>query len=105
MLMTVSSRGILKTLITLGCLGFIVWYFFANSEELAILGDLRLSAVAALLALRLPYLLAHSARYHLVIRKCSGQPLPYVEWFRIYIIGRFLNTFVPRPATSIASTP
>ena len=40
--------------------------------------------------------LVNALRRRLVLQKCSGQQIPLRPWIRLFVVGRFLGTFVPQ---------
>lgn len=85
-----------RWLLLLLCVGFIIYFFNANREGLSLLLNIRPGEVIALLAMQLVYLLLLSYRQKGVLEKCSGIRIGFRAWFRIFILGRFLNAMMPQ---------
>lgn len=75
---------------------YLLRFFYTNKDSLEIAFSLKLTSILSLLALILLYCLLNSYRFQLVLEKCSTKKLPFFPWFRIFILGRFLNTFFPQ---------
>ncbi|MDJ0951019.1 MAG: lysylphosphatidylglycerol synthase transmembrane domain-containing protein [Alphaproteobacteria bacterium] len=90
-LSTVISWSVL-----IGCAGFILHFFSSDRQSLALLAGISPAQIAVLVLLHVVYLGLHGYRYQVVLQKCSGRALAYLAWFRIYVIGRFLNLVVPQ---------
>ena len=52
--------------------------------------------VALIMILQVLYLMPESYRQQIVIESSSATTLRWFPWFRIFIVGRFLNTIVPQ---------
>lgn len=88
-------RGLSAALL-LASVSYIVWYFSANSEELKRLREFAVWAAVAILALQIIYLVPQAARYRLVLERHSRNHVPWLVWFRLFVVGRLLNTVVPQ---------
>jgi uncharacterized membrane protein YbhN (UPF0104 family) len=67
-----------------------------RGEELNALADLAPAAVAWLVVQQLAYLLAQSGRFHVVLVRFAERPVGFAPWLRLFVLGRFLNLFVPQ---------
>lgn len=67
-----------------------------RGEDLAVLGGLEAWAVVALVAMQLAYLVVQSGRFHVVLARLAGRPVGFWPWLRLFVLGRFLNLFVPQ---------
>lgn len=67
-----------------------------RGEELSALRDLAPAAVAGLVAQQLAYLVAQSGRFHVVLVRFAERPVGFWPWLRLFVLGRFLNLFVPQ---------
>ena len=76
--------------------GFMVHFFSTNREEVRLLLNIRPGEAVTLILLHLVYFVLHGYRYRIVLVKCSGRALGFYPWFRLFILGRFLNTMVPQ---------
>jgi uncharacterized membrane protein YbhN (UPF0104 family) len=68
----------------------------ARGEDLRTIAELRPGYVAALLAMQVLYLIVQSARFHVVLVRFAERPVGFWPWTRMFVIGRFLNLFVPQ---------
>lgn len=67
-----------------------------SGEELRSLRDISVAASVGLVAFQVLYLGVQSARFHVVIARFAEHPVGFWPWTRIFVIGRFLNLFVPQ---------
>lgn len=89
-------RNAISWLIVIGCAGFIAHFFIARREQVDLLARISPADVAYLVLLHFVYLAVHGYRYQAVLQKCSGRLVAFVAWFRIYVIGQFLNLAIPQ---------
>lgn len=89
-------KSIIRWTIAIGCLAYIAFFFWQQQEHLQVVVSLNPGLIVLVLVLLLSYYPLQSFRYHLVIEKCSGVGVPVWIWFRIFILGLFLNNFVPQ---------
>ena len=90
----------LKTFVrwTIGvlCLGYIAYFFWQRKDQVELAFSLSPMSILLLFLLSLTYNLVQSYRYQFVLEKCSGVALSFGTWFQIFILGIFLNTFIPQ---------
>ena len=67
-----------------------------GADELALLRRLDPFAAIALVALQVAYLVVQSGRFHVVLVRLAEHPVGFWPWLRLFVIGRFLNLFVPQ---------
>ena len=67
-----------------------------RGEDLSALSALSLPALLALLALQVVYLWVQSGRFHVVLVRFARRELDFWRWFELFVLGRFLNLFVPQ---------
>lgn len=91
-----SLRKPLQWFLLILCAGFIVQFFNRNREELLVVLEIRPTYVVSLLALCSVYLILHAYRYQVVLEKCSDRQISFGSWFRLFILGRFLNSIFPQ---------
>lgn len=94
----VQSRSgrLFSWLLLVLCLGFILYFFATNQEGIRLLLQIHAGPFLALLFLQFTYLIVHGYRFQIVLEKCSGREIGFRPWFRIYVLGRFLNMIVPQ---------
>ena len=79
--------------LSLGAVAHILWH---QREAFALLGDIGAGVLIAILALKCAYFVVHCFRYQIVLEKCSGRPVAFGPWFRVYTLGNFANAIVPQ---------
>lgn len=89
-------KSIVRWVIALLCIGYIVVFFWQQRAHLEVAFRLDLPLLLLVLVLLVIYYLLYSYRYLIVIEKCSGTQVPYWGWFRLCVLGLFLNKFVPQ---------
>jgi uncharacterized membrane protein YbhN (UPF0104 family) len=67
-----------------------------RGEELSALTELAPAAVAFLVVQQLAYLVAQSGRFHVVLVRFTDRVVGFEPWLRLFVLGRFLNLFVPQ---------
>jgi uncharacterized membrane protein YbhN (UPF0104 family) len=67
-----------------------------RGEELSALAALAPAAVASLVVQQLAYLVAQSGRFHVVLVRFTDRQVGFEPWLRLFVLGRFLNLFVPQ---------
>jgi len=65
-------------------------------EDLRTVTDLRPAYLLAFLALQGMYLVVQSVRFHVVLVRFAERPVALWPWTRLFVLGRFLNLFVPQ---------
>jgi hypothetical protein len=91
-----KARRIVSWTVATICLGYIVLIFWKQRKELDIALSLNPLVIGILVALFVSLFFLHCYRYLVVLEKNSGENIPYWPWFKIYTLGRFLNTFFPQ---------
>jgi uncharacterized protein (TIRG00374 family) len=91
-----SLLGVLRWAIALTCLAYLGAVLFGQRDRIRTLLMLDPIFVFPAAVVLLSYLSLQSIRYRFILRKCSGVAMPQWQWFRIYIVGLFLNSFVPQ---------
>ena len=86
----------LSLVILTACVLFIIRLLAEQGEALRSLIAFGPSLIAALLLLAAFWNLLVAFRYKVILEKCSGRKVPYIPWFRIFILGAFLNKFIPQ---------
>lgn len=77
-------------------LGLLAWMVVRDRPALNALGDIAPADVATIMILQVLYLIPESYRQQIVIESSSDTTLRWLPWFRIFIVGRFLNTMIPQ---------
>ena len=77
-------------------LGFLIWLVLRDRPSLDALGDIEPGDLAIIMVLQLLYLVPESYRQEIVVESSSGTPIRSFHWFRIFVVGRFLNTLIPQ---------
>ena len=95
-MMSTATRKVLAWMLAVGCLvgaGVICW---RSRDQIQLAYNLAPIKIMTLLALLVVYYVLHGARYWLVLVKSSGRTIPYGSWFRIFVLGLFINKFIPQ---------
>ena len=96
----ISKLGRYKKLIRWGlaacCLGYIIWFFVKNRTDLKLVFELDPVTLVGLVCFCTVGHLIYSWRFKFVLKKCSGRSVPFLSWFKIVVLGRFLGLFVPQ---------
>ncbi len=71
----------------------LVWH---RGEDLALLRALDAASVVVLVALQALYLVVQSGRFHVVLVKLAERSVGFWPWLQLFVLGRFLNLFVPQ---------
>jgi uncharacterized protein (TIRG00374 family) len=87
---------ILRIIILLGCLAYIVRFFYTNKDDLKLVSNLGIFPIVILCGLSAVYQVIHSYRFKIIIDKCSRDNIPFKGWFRIFAQTRFLNLVIPQ---------
>ena len=89
-------RPLLRGIVLAACLLYLVDFFRSNQEQLALLLRFQASHLFVVSILFVLYFFVYSYRFQLVVEACSGQDLRFVAWFKLVVIGRFLNGLLPQ---------
>ena len=89
-------KQIIRWVLAACCVGYIVWFFIKNSEELKVVLDLPIFAVVGMGILGVLTHVIYSWRFKIILKKCSGCSIAFVPWFKMVVLGRFLSTFAPQ---------
>lgn len=73
---------------------FIVRYVVTHRADFDVLGDLTVAALVAMVAASMLYLVPQAYRYQIVLERQSGRAIGYWLWFRLFVVGQFLNMFL-----------
>jgi len=72
----------------------LLWY--KRDQVQTLLSNIRLEYILIIMAVLIIFLILQAWRYQIVIEKCSGTKIRYTTWLKLFILGRFLNRFVPQ---------
>ncbi|MBN1125812.1 MAG: flippase-like domain-containing protein [Sedimentisphaerales bacterium] len=86
-----TLRKIIQYVLLLCCALYIIRFFWKNQDSIKALLSLHLWALGMLAVLSVISLFLQSFRQRIVLHKVSAVHVPYVQWFRIFILGTFLN--------------
>ncbi|HDZ69283.1 MAG TPA: flippase-like domain-containing protein [Phycisphaerales bacterium] len=89
-------KKIFQWILAFVCLCYIVLFFCKNRDSLKVIFSLDFVAIAYLVLFYTIGLILQCYRYVVVIRKCSGSKIPFIRWFRIFILGTFLSKIIPQ---------
>ena len=94
--MTSALRRFLPWLLLAVALAATVWLVVSREDDVRTLVELDPAFLVALLLLQVVYLVVQSVRFHVVLVRFAGQPVGFWRWTKLFIIGRFLNLFIPQ---------
>ncbi|MCL1599196.1 MAG: hypothetical protein M3094_08435, partial [Actinomycetia bacterium] len=77
-------------------IGLLVWFVGRDLDSLDALGSISPIAIVVILVLQGLYLIPESYRQQVVVESAGKTRLPALGWFRIFVIGRFLNSLIPQ---------
>lgn len=83
-------------MITIVCVGAILFHFMRNADDLKKVLSLSWHQVTIIALLIFMYLFVFTGRSLAVVRKCSNRSISFFHWFGISVTGRFLSLFVPQ---------
>ncbi|RKY08093.1 MAG: hypothetical protein DRP56_04675 [Planctomycetota bacterium] len=89
-------KSYFKWLLALVCCAYIIYFFTKNKnafEQLFSLDPLFLAWLFLFCALTI---VIQAWRYLIVIEKCGQTKLPFLKWFKIFILGTFLSRIFPQ---------
>ncbi len=89
-------KKILNIIILIACVGYIIHFFWTNRDSIEVAFQMGPTLFVSLLATVIVYYISTAYRFLIIVRKCSGQALGFYAWFKVFILGRFLNLFVPQ---------
>lgn len=84
-------KAFLKITIVAACIVYIASFFYTNRDSLSIVIRMNFIKLSALILLWFCYMLIHSWRLQFILQKCSGRKIAFWQWFKILILGNFLN--------------
>ncbi len=87
---TCWKKGI-RLLILVASLAYILFFFIRNKNTLQITFSMDAKTLSAILVLQGVFLVLQSWRFQIILEKCAGIRLPFLQWMKIFILGRFLN--------------
>ncbi len=91
-----TARRIASAVVLAASVALIVWIVANDEEGLAALESVSPIAVLGLVPLLAADFTAQAYRYKLTVDEASGQQVPMWPWFRLFVIGRFLNALIPQ---------
>ncbi|MEA3511865.1 MAG: lysylphosphatidylglycerol synthase transmembrane domain-containing protein [Actinomycetota bacterium] len=77
-------------------IGLLVWFVSRDLDSLDALRTISPFAVVVILVLQGLYLIPESYRQQVVVESAGKTRLPVGAWYRIFVIGRFLNSLIPQ---------
>jgi len=89
-------KKIISWSLTICCLAYIVWFFLKNTEEMKLVFKLKPLMLIILTCLFLLSDILYSLRFRIILKKSSGQTLPFWLWYKMIILGRFLTAMAPQ---------
>jgi len=77
-------------------IAYIVYYFYHKRHDIDLVLNIRPWALFLIMAFHLVYFAIHSFRLQVVVEKFCGARLRYIHWFRLFMLGGFLNKLLPQ---------
>jgi len=78
------------------CLCYVVLFFCKNRDSLKGVLSLNFISIIYLVFFYIIVFILQCYRYRVVIHKCSGAKVPFVGWFKIFMLGMFISRIVPQ---------
>ncbi len=94
-----SFRRAAGLVIMASSVAYVGWRILSDDEARHALGSVAPTAIVGLIVLQAVYLLPQAYRYLLVLRQAADRPIPLLGWFRLFVLGRFLNSLIPQAGT------
>ncbi len=89
-------RKTLQWVLAVFCVLWVGWHFYHNRQDLALFGSLSWPILLILLGLFTLHLWLYSLGLYYVIIRCAGTKIPFIDFFKTIIIGRFLSSIAPQ---------
>ena len=92
-----NVKAIAQNIVLAVSLAYILYLFWDKRDQVrTLLVNIKLQYILVIMAVQIIFLILQAWRYQIVIEKCSGTKIPYKPWLKLFILGRFLNRFVPQ---------
>ncbi|MBN2512886.1 MAG: flippase-like domain-containing protein [Sedimentisphaerales bacterium] len=89
-------RKALQWVLAVFCVLWVGWHFYHNRQDLGLFGSLSWPILLILLGLFTLHLWLYSLNLYYVIMCCAGTKIPFIDFFKTIIIGRFLSSVAPQ---------
>jgi uncharacterized membrane protein YbhN (UPF0104 family) len=83
-------------LMVAACAGYLVFFFWSNPEQVALVGRLRGSTVLWASGFMAAYFPIYSLRYQVLLQAVAQKRLPFGYLFGLMVLSRFLNQTAPQ---------
>lgn len=91
-----SHQGLLRWLLAAVFMVLVAWYLAQHSDELYFLLNLDWRFLVLLCLTYVIYLVIYAWRFLVIMRHHQLRGIIFWKWFQIFIIGRFLNKYIPQ---------
>ncbi|MGA1979766.1 MAG: lysylphosphatidylglycerol synthase transmembrane domain-containing protein [Sedimentisphaerales bacterium] len=91
-----EHKRLIQNIIAAVCIVYIIIFFIKNKQQLQLAFNLRPLFIAALVILLVLDLAVNGLCMKIVMEKCSNVRIPVGGWYKIFLLGRFLNTVIPQ---------
>jgi len=91
-----AHQGLLRWLLAAVFVASVACYLVRHLDELSFFVDLDWRFLVLLLVTHVIYLVVHAWRFLLIMRHNTLQGITFLRWFQIFILGRFLNKYMPQ---------
>ncbi|MDH3605934.1 MAG: hypothetical protein OER12_02950, partial [Acidimicrobiia bacterium] len=95
-----TARRAVGLAVMVAAVGYVGWRILSDDEAREALVSIPAGAVAGLIALQVIYLLPQAYRYLIALRQATTRTIPALGWFRLFVVGRFLNALIPQGGTA-----
>jgi uncharacterized membrane protein YbhN (UPF0104 family) len=82
--------------LTVAAVGVLGWFVARDLDALDTLRSISVRAVIVIFVLQALYLVPESFRQQVVVESAGRTRLSPFRWFRVFVIGRFLNSLIPQ---------
>lgn len=89
-------QKLLQILLLIALLSFIIIYIFKHTDEFRVIRGIAFLDLILLLLAQFSYLLFSAWQLLIIKRKFGLSGIGFPEWFRLFLIARFLNQFLPQ---------
>jgi uncharacterized protein (TIRG00374 family) len=91
-----SYQSIITKGLMLACIVYLTHYLWINRGHLGVVFTFSVLQVISVAALITLHNFVYALRLYHVFSRTTGKSFRYLEWFKLAVLGRFLNHFVPQ---------
>lgn len=86
-----KTKKIIRLIVLFTSIAYIFHFFYENWNTIEIGFRFNKSIISLIIVLSLSTLVTYAYRFKIILDKCAGTSPPFWDWFKIIILGRFLN--------------